>query len=69
MPSSAIRHVQYSAPRRQLLITFASGKTYVYDRVPERVNEAFAAASSKGTFFNRYIRDRYRFREVVRLTG
>ena len=64
MPSTAIRTFEYDPKRHQLWVTFVSGKTYVYDRVPADVYEAFMAYSSKGAFFNRLIRDRYRHREI-----
>lgn len=66
MPSTAIRTIEYNPKSHQLWVTFVSGRTYVYDRVPADVHEAFVAYSSKGTFFNRFIRDRYRHREVMR---
>ena len=65
MPSSVIRTFDYDQERRQLWVTFVSGKLYVYDRIPEDVADAFRAAPSKGIFFNRFIRDRYPFREVI----
>jgi hypothetical protein len=65
MPSSAIRTFDYDPESRQLWVKFVSGKTYVYDRVPEELPDAFRAAQSKGAFFNRFIRDRYPFREVI----
>jgi len=65
MPSTAIRDIEYDDDRRQLWVTFVSGKVYAYDGVSADVHEAFRSASSKGTFFNRFIRDRYRHREVI----
>lgn len=59
--SSVIREFEYDASAQVLYVTFVSGDTYVYDRVPPNVRDAFAAASSKGEFFNRYIRDRYAY--------
>lgn len=64
MPSTAIRAIRYNADREQLQVTFVSGRTYVYPNVPESVCGAFTASGSKGAFFNRFIRDRYRFREL-----
>ena len=64
MPSTAIRHYEYDAKQHQLWITFVSGRSYVYERLPENVFEAFRDYRSKGEFFNRFIRDRYRHREV-----
>jgi hypothetical protein len=66
MPSSVIRDIEYDAEREQLFVTFVSGKLYVYEPVPAEVHGAFATASSKGEFFNRFIRDRFRHREVMR---
>ena len=65
MPSSVISAFDYDRERRQLCVTFVSGKTYVYDRVAEDIADAFDAAPSKGVFFNRYIRDRYPYREII----
>ena len=41
-----------------------TGKTYVYEDVPREVYDALLAADSAGAYFNAYIRDCYRFREV-----
>ena len=59
--SSVIRDYEYDADAQVLYITFVSGKTYAYDRVPADVYDDLEAAASKGTFFNRYIRDHYRY--------
>jgi hypothetical protein len=48
-----------------LQVTFVTGRRYVYEGVPPEVFEAFKAAFSKGSFFNREIRDRYQYREIV----
>ncbi len=62
--SSAIRRIRYQPKGRELLVTFVSGKTYVYEGVPERVYAALLAAESHGGFFNEHIRDRYPYRLV-----
>jgi len=64
MPSSVIRRFRYDAARRELTITFVSGKVYVYRDVPEAVVRQLTAAPSKGQFFNENIRDRYAYAEV-----
>jgi hypothetical protein len=69
MPSTAIRAIHYNAEREQLQVTFVSGRTYVYLSVPESVYAAFTTATSKGAFFNRFIRDRFRHRELTKLAG
>jgi len=65
MPSSVIRTFDYDAERKLLSVRFVSEKLYVYERVPEDVYDAFRVAPSKGVFFNKYIRDRYRYHEVT----
>ncbi len=67
MPSSVIRAIAYDESRNELAVTFVpSGKTYVYSLVPPHVHRAFAAAFSKGRYFNLNIRDRYPCRELKR---
>jgi HTH-type transcriptional regulator/antitoxin HigA len=67
--SSAISDIRYDPSRRALHITFVSDKQYIYARVPKSVYEAFRSAESKGTFFNKFIRDAYAFQEVTQLAG
>lgn len=66
MPSSVIRRFAYDATRQQLRITFLSGRVYAYENVPPETYQGFSSAFSKGTFFNRHIRDHYRCRELGR---
>jgi HTH-type transcriptional regulator/antitoxin HigA len=67
--SSAIKSLAYRPRKKKLSVTFVTGKTYEYDDVPKAVYEAFRTASSKGAYFNKVIRDHYRFVEVDRLAG
>lgn len=64
MPSSVIREHYYDREALRLEITFVSGKVYVYEQVPLSLYLAFSAAFSKGAFFNRFIKDRYRCHEI-----
>jgi hypothetical protein len=66
MPSTAIRTIFYVPAKRELWVTFVSGRRYVYTEVPSDVFDAFKTAPSRGAFFNHRIRDRYGFREVTR---
>jgi KTSC domain len=61
MPSSVIRRFLYVPDELRLEILFVTGKRYSYFDVPADVYEAMQRASSKGEFFNKHIRDRYRF--------
>lgn len=65
MPSSVIRFFRYAPDTRELKVTFVSGRLYVYEDVPPEVAAAFREAPSKGTFFNREIRDRYVYRDIT----
>lgn len=65
MPSTAIRSIFYVPAKRELWVTFVSGRRYVYAGVPSELFDAFKAAPSRGTFFNHEIRDRYAFRAVT----
>jgi hypothetical protein len=67
MPSTAIRYFRYDLAKRELHMTFVTGRRYVYEEVPPQVSDAFSAAFSKGTFFNHEIRDRNAYREVTRV--
>jgi lysyl-tRNA synthetase class 2 len=69
MPSSVIREHYYDRQVRRLEITFVSGKVYVYEEVPLAIYLAFTAAFSKGTFFNKFIKDHYRYNEITRAAG
>ncbi len=65
MPSSVIAKLDYEAEHARLTVTFTTGRIYQYFLVPREVAASFQAASSKGTFFNSRIRDRYAVREIT----
>jgi hypothetical protein len=65
MPSTVIRSHSYDPLTSELTITFVTGRRYVYDDVPQDVYGAFKAAFSRGTFFNRHIRDHYGYCEIA----
>ena len=64
MPSTVIRQFAYDRDRQELDIVFTTGRRYIYSGVPEEAALKFRAAFSKGSHFNRFIRDRFRCREV-----
>ena len=61
MPSTVIRSFEYDAARQELLVTFQSGRQYIYREVPEEVYFRMRGAFAKGEFFNRHVRDRFAF--------
>ena len=69
MPSSVIHDHYYDREPRRLEITFVGGKVYAYEEVPLSIYLAFTAAFSKGTFFNKFIKNHYRYHEITRAVG
>ena len=69
MPSSVISDFAYDPAVRELTIRFVSGRLYAYSDVPTDVVTAFGDAPSRGTFFNRFIRDHYNYRELPQRSG
>jgi lysyl-tRNA synthetase class 2 len=63
MPSTVIRAFRYHAATRELDVEFTSGRCYRYLGVPAEIAVAMRAAFSKGSYFNRHIRDKFAFRE------
>jgi hypothetical protein len=61
--SSCIRTVAYSSKDKVLIVNFQDGKSYTYYEVPTLVYANLLRATSKGFFFNRYIRNNYNFDE------
>jgi hypothetical protein len=59
--STVIRRYQYPPGHRELLVTFQSGRSYVYHDVPAETWAALKQAFSKGAFFNANIRDCFTF--------
>ncbi len=69
MPSTVIRRFVYEPASRELTIEFVTGRRYLYTDVPDEEVQAFRAAFSKGSYFNRNIRDCYEFRELAGTGG
>lgn len=64
MPSTVIRRFDYDPAARELLVTFTTGRRYLYSNVPPGEVERFRAAFSKGRHFNARIRDCFPCREL-----
>ncbi|MDV3257402.1 MAG: KTSC domain-containing protein [Sphingomonas sp.] len=64
MPSSVIRRFSYDPGSRELLVTFTTGRRYVYSDVPVDEAQQFRSAFAKGVHFNRFIRGRFPCREL-----
>lgn len=66
MTSSSLASIGYSPTQATLEVEFKHGAIYRYLDVPAHVFEAFLAAESKGTFFNRAVKDSYLYQRVSR---
>lgn len=60
--SSHLRKIEHNG--RDLYITFKNGSIYEYDNVPETLVHNMLAATSKGKYFWKHIRDQYPYRKV-----
>jgi hypothetical protein len=63
--SSALEEVSYDEAAHTLCATFRdSGRTYIYEGVPQDVYDSLIFADSLGAYFNACIRDHFPFHEV-----
>lgn len=62
--SSSLSSIGYLADHGVLEIEFVNGSIYRYEAVGHDVYARLASADSKGSFFNREIRPRFRFERV-----
>ena len=59
MTKPTITATSYDSTSRTLKVTYPSGVTYCYAKVPAHVAAAFGRAESKGMFMGKYIRGKY----------
>ena len=64
LESSVLASVGYDVKLRLLEIEFHSGAIYRYLEVPEEIYRRLLAAESKGNFFGKNIRDKFRSERV-----
>ena len=63
--STNLSHMEYDNAKRTLRITFnADGSTYEYYNVPSIVVYELQAAASAGSYFHKFIRDRYNYKRI-----
>lgn len=63
--SSAVEQVSYDEAAHTLCATFReTGRTYIYQEVPQELYDGLIFADSLGAYFNAHIRDRFPFREI-----
>jgi hypothetical protein len=63
--SSALEQVSYDEVGHTLCATFReTGRTYIYEDVPQEVYDSLLFADSLGAYFNSHIRDHFSYREI-----
>jgi hypothetical protein len=64
MPSSVIKYFSYDAAAETLKIIFVTDMVYLYKNVPEKIYKMLKASGSKGRYFNRHIKDKFKFQKL-----
>jgi len=59
--SSTLAKIVYDEAAALLQLEFCNRKTYQYFDVPVAIHQALLSAPSKGTYFNKAIRGRFRY--------
>jgi len=59
--STLLANVTYDIGASLLKLGFCDGAIYLYFAVPESIHQGLLEADSKGVFFNRLIRSRFRY--------
>jgi len=65
--SRTIDSIRYNKRKRLLEIRFHKRGIFQYANVPEEIVQKLLEAPSKGRYFNRYIRPKYRYKRVARI--
>jgi KTSC domain len=64
--STLLASVAYDIGKSLLQLEYCDGAIYQYSAVPATIHQGLLAADSKGTYFNRHIRSRYRHTRLRR---
>ena len=63
--SDALEQLSYDEAAHTLYATFRqTGRTYIYEEVPQEVYDGLLFADSLGAYFNSHIRDHFAYREI-----
>jgi len=66
LESTSLAWAQYDPALHRLEVEFRNGQRYLYFQVPPRRYRALLDSDSKGTFFNRHIRNCFAFKNLTR---
>lgn len=62
--SEAVDAFEYDHSKKSLKVTFISGSEYVFSKVPVDIFSRALRAKSQGRFFNKNIRDKFKFKKI-----
>jgi hypothetical protein len=62
--SSNIDLIEYYPNELKLGVTFKTGHKYLYNNISEEVYKDFLQSSSKGNYFNKFIRNLYECEKI-----
>jgi hypothetical protein len=62
--STSLKSASFDCLKENLTVTFNSGTSYEYKKVPTLLFTKFRLSESQGKFFNRYIAKEYKFKKV-----
>lgn len=69
LESTLLASASYDGRRRLLNVEFQSGERYRYFQVPSACYEGLLQANSKGSYFNRNIRNCFPYQHLSRLSS
>jgi len=64
--SSNLIKTVYNLEEKTLTATFKNGMEYQYDEVPHAIYTKFRLAESQGTFFNKEISKKYKYKKITK---
>lgn len=64
--SSNIKKTVYDTGEEKLTTTFNNGMEYEYEKVPHAVYTKFRMAESQGSFFNKEIAKKYKYKKLTK---
>lgn len=63
-PSSIIAYHEYDEMHKTLTVELTNGNAYQYNAVPKNINDDFIGSPSKGAFYNKNIKTKYKCQKL-----
>lgn len=63
--SSNLTKTVYDTGEKTMTVTFKNGNQYVYEEVPHSAYTKFRMAESQGSFFNKEISKKYKYKKLT----